>query len=627
MIRLDDLQKAYGSQLLFSHASLQMMPGERLGLIGRNGSGKTTLFRLILQEEEPDAGAIILPGHYRIGHLQQQLEFSAATVLEEGCRGLGPEEADERYRVERILAGLGFTREELSRPPAELSSGFQVRLGLARTLVSRPNLLLLDEPTNYLDILSIRWITGFLRNWEGELILISHDRDFMDEVCTHTAIIHRRQIRKVSGNTDKIIAQIAAEEEVHQRTIANEERQRQHLQQFIDRFKAKASKAAAARSKQKALERLPIRDPLEREADLALRFHHEPFPAKTLLTVKELRFRFEPNHPLIEGIDLVIGATDRVAVIGKNGRGKSTLINLLAGELEPQGGIARFHPSARPALFGQGPIDRLHPENTVEGEVGSANAGLQRTAVRAICGAMMFPGDAAEKRISVLSGGERSRVLLGRLIAQPANLLLLDEPSNHLDMQAIESLIEAIREFPGAVVLVTHNEQILREVAQRLVVFQGSGVRVFEGGYDDFMERIGWEEERQERVDAGQGVAPAGGAISRRDLRRQRSQVITERSRALGPMKARMAAIEEEICALEVRVAEANRALIEASQSGDGSAIATQARIAAEGQERIDALFDELSRIHQEHDQQQRRFEAMLAEVGPGEGEAGNRGG
>lgn len=622
MIRLDDLQKGYGSQLLFSSASLQMMPGERLGLIGRNGSGKTTLFRMILGEEEPDAGAIILPGHYRIGHLQQQREFCAPTVLDEGCRGLRPGEEGERYRVERILSGLGFTREDLARPPSQLSAGFQVRLGLARTLVARPNLLLLDEPTNYLDILSIRWITGFLRSWEGELILISHDRDFMDEVCTHTAMIHRRQIRKVSGGTDKVIAQIAAEEEVYERTLANEERERQHLQQFIDRFKAKASKAAAARSKQKALDRLPIRDSLECEADLALRFHHEPFPAKTLLTVEGLRFRFQPDHPLIEGIDLVVGAHDRIAVIGKNGRGKSTLLNLLAGELQPQAGSARFHPLARPALFGQGPIERLHLQNTVEGEIGSANGALQRTAIRAICGAMMFPGDAAEKRISVLSGGERSRVLLGRLIAQPANLLLLDEPSNHLDMQAIESLIEAIREFPGAVVLVTHNEMILREVAKRLVVFQGSGVRLFEGGYDDFMERIGWEEERQE-----ERPEETGAAVSRRDLRRQRSQVITERSRVLNPMKARMAAIEEEICTLEAAIAAANHVLIEASQSGDGVAIAAQARVAREGQVRIDELFEELSRIHGEHDREQQRFEAMLAEVGQGEAEGGNRGG
>ncbi|MFA4874819.1 MAG: ABC-F family ATP-binding cassette domain-containing protein [bacterium] len=610
MIRLDEIHKSYGPQVLFEGASLQLAPGERLGLIGRNGSGKTTLFRLLLGQEEPDSGAIILPRNYRMGQLEQILKFDAPTVIEEGCRGLAEDDPSERYQVERILAGLGFTREDLVLHPAMLSSGFQVRLSLARTLVSHPNLLLLDEPTNYLDILSIRWIEGFLRGWDGELILISHDRDFMDVVCTHTAMIHRRALRKVSGGSDKIIAQIAQEEEVHERTRANVERQRRHLQEFVDRFKAKASKAAAARSKMKQIERLPIRGALAREADLAFSFHAAEFPAKTLMEARELRFGFRPDATLIDGLSFAINARDRIAVVGKNGRGKSTLLNLLAGELTPQGGEIRQHASARPTLFGQAAIDRLHPANTVEDEVGSANADLARTAVRSICGAMMFQGDAAEKKISVLSGGERSRVLLGKIIAQPANLLLLDEPTNHLDMQAIEALIEAVREFPGAVVLVTHNEMMLRELAERLIVFQRSGVRAFDGGYDDFIERIGWEEEREEAdKKAGADKPPA---INRRELRRQRSQAIAERSRAITPLKERMEAIEAEICRLEEEVTNCNHALIAASQSGDGPAIAAHSRMIKECQARIDALFDELSIVHREHDEQRRRFEEIM---------------
>src|SRR3989338_6301353 len=230
MLRIQDLNKAYGSEILFEEASLQMSPRERLGLVGRNGHGKTTLFRMILGEEHPDDGIITLPQNYRIGHLAQHLNFTQPTVLDEGCLGLSEEERYDHYKVERILFGLGFTEEDMGRPPAVFSGGFQIRLNLAKVLVSNPNLLLLDEPTNYLDIVSLRWIIGFLRGWKNELILISHDREFMDSVTTHTAAIHRHKIRKIQGNTGKLYGQIAQEEEIHEKTRANEEKQRRHIE-------------------------------------------------------------------------------------------------------------------------------------------------------------------------------------------------------------------------------------------------------------------------------------------------------------------------------------------------------------------------------------------------------------
>ena len=208
MLKIQDLDKQYGAQILFEGASLQMTPGERLGLVGRNGHGKSTLFRIILGEEVADSGIITTHRGYRIGHLAQHLHFSKPTILEEGCLGLSVDEEHDHYKVERILFGLGFTEEDMARAPAEFSGGFQVRLNLAKALVSRPNLLLLDEPTNYLDIVSVRWIVTFLWEWENELIIISHDRDFMDSVTTHTAVIHRRKIRKVEGDTGKLYAQI-----------------------------------------------------------------------------------------------------------------------------------------------------------------------------------------------------------------------------------------------------------------------------------------------------------------------------------------------------------------------------------------------------------------------------------
>ncbi|MBI5299670.1 MAG: ABC-F family ATP-binding cassette domain-containing protein [Deltaproteobacteria bacterium] len=495
MLSIQNLHKTYGAQVLFDGASLQMTPGEKLGLVGRNGHGKSTLFRLVLGEEDADSGIISLPRNYRIGHLAQHLHFTQPTVLEEACLGLPEGEEWDHYKAERILFGLGFVEEDMSKAPSTFSGGFQIRLNLAKVLVSNPNLLLLDEPTNYLDILSIRWITKFLRAWKNELIIISHDWEFMDSVTTHTAAIHRHKIIKLSGGTEKLYAQIAQDEEIHEKTRVNEEKKRKQVEVFISRFRAKASKASSVQSRVKQLEKMGEKEKLGRIANLDFAFHYASIPAKRLMEVHNLSFHFDSQKPLIHNFNFTIHAGDRIAVIGKNGYGKSTLLNLMAGELNPLHGTIRSHPNLELGYFGQTNIDRLHKKQTVEQEIGSANGALNRTAVRTLCGIMMFSGDNAEKKVGVLSGGERSRVLLGKILAAPANLLFLDEPTNHLDMQSIESLVEAIENFEGAVVIVTHSEMILRAVATRLVLFQHGNAEVFNGGYDDFLEKVGWEEE------------------------------------------------------------------------------------------------------------------------------------
>src|SRR3989338_4579990 len=310
MLKIQDLDKQYGAQILFEGASLQMTPGERLGLVGRNGHGKSTLFRIILGEEVADSGIITTPRGYRIGHLAQHLHFSKPTILEEGCLGLSVDEEHDHYKVERILFGLGFTEEDMARAPAEFSGGFQVRLNLAKALVSRPNLLLLDEPTNYLDIVSVRWIVTFLWEWENELIIISHDRDFMDSVTTHTAVIHRRKIRKVEGDTGKLYAQIALEEEIHEKTRANEEKRRKQVETFVNRFRAQATKASAVQSRIKMLEKMPTRDRLAKIADLDFKFHNAPFEAKTVLEAHGVSFHYDSKIHLIRKLNLTIHAHD-----------------------------------------------------------------------------------------------------------------------------------------------------------------------------------------------------------------------------------------------------------------------------------------------------------------------------
>ena len=588
MLQIQGLKKSFGLQVIFDGITMQMGPGERLGLVGRNGHGKTTLFRIILGEEQPDEGNIVFPKNYRVGHLAQHLNFTEPTILEEGCLGLLPDECDDHYKVEAILFGLGFTQEDMSRAPSEFSGGYQIRLNLAKVLVSHPNLLLLDEPTNYLDIVSMRWLTNFLRNWRGEMIIISHDRDFMDGVTTHTASIHRCKLKKVAGSTEKLYAQIIQEEEIHEKMRVNDEKTRKHMEVFINRFKAKASKASVVQSRVKMMEKLPKLDKLSQIDSLDFEFRHMPFPGKVVLEAEDLTFGFEEGKPLFSNLNLMIQSKDRVAIIGKNGKGKSTLLNVMAGEFKPDAGLVRMHPQTTLGYFGQTNISRLTPTLTVEEEIGSANVLLGRTAVRNICGTMMFDGDKAEKTIEKLSGGEKSRVLLGKILANPSNLLFLDEPTNHLDMESIEALVESIQEYPGAVVLVTHSEMILREVATKLVIFHQGGVEFFPGTYDDFLEKIGWEEEETKRKKPKKNKGEAGFDAA---------ALKAQRLKALAPVKREMDALESKIGQLEVTLKKHTDDLLEASQAGDADRIHHSSALVKHVQREIDQTFEALSTL------------------------------
>jgi len=605
MLNVGNLSKAYGRQLLFEDASFQVAPGERVGLVGRNGTGKTTLFRILLGEEEPDAGSVTVPAGYRIGHLAQQLVFRHGTVLEEAVSALPPREdgADETYRAKAVLTGLGFGEPEQSRRPDELSGGFQVRLNLARVLLSGANLLLLDEPTNYLDVVSIRWLGRFLRSWRGELLLVTHDRGFMDGVTTHTMAIHRGGIRKLPGGTEKLWEQILQEEAIHEQTRQNDERRRAEAEAFISRFRAQATRARAVQSRIKSLARHERLAKLSEIRDLDFRFAEAPFPGKRMMEVRDLSFGYDAGLPLIEGLSFQVAPGDRIAVVGPNGRGKTTLLRLLAGELAPSSGAVKPSQNLKIGHFGQMNADRLSPELSVEEEVRQANPLLSRTQVRTLCGAMMFGGAAAEKRVSVLSGGERSRVLLGKILASPVNLLLLDEPTNHLDQESVDAFVAAVDAFGGAVILVTHVERILEALATRLVVFDGGKAEVFHGGYADFLERVGWRGEAEQTALERRESRPG-----RRDLRRERAETVARRSRELGRLRRSIAALEAEIIGLEKQLARDDAAIVEAAVRNDGVAIRALSPAVSAARGRIEALFgemtalaEELHRVEREH--------------------------
>jgi ATP-binding cassette subfamily F protein 3 len=615
MIQISNLEKAYGTHVIFDRACFIINAGERVGLVGRNGHGKTTLFRMILGQERPDGGVIGIPANYSIGHLSQHIHFTEDTVLKEGCLSLRPSEdgRDETYRVETVLHGLGFSGEDFSGDPRQLSGGFQVRLNLAKVLISKSDLLLLDEPTNYLDILSVRWLVRFLQGWKGELILITHDREFMDSVTTHTMGIHRCRIKKVAGTTEKLYDQILLEEEVYEKTRMNDEKKRKETEQFINRFRAQANKARAVQSRIKALQKKGRLEKLSEIGTLDFSFNGAPFHGRWLLKAEDLSFSFGPGFPLlIDRLSFSVNRNDRVGIIGKNGKGKTTLLNLLAGELLPQNGNITRHPDVRLGYFGQTNIVRLDPRKTVEEEILDVHPDHNRRAVRSICGIMMFDGDKALKKISVLSGGERSRVLLGKLLVSPSNLLLLDEPTNHLDMESIDSLIEAIDAFDGTVMIVTHSEMVLKAVATRFIIFDDDGVSLFEGTYQDFLDKVGWKNETQTVAAEKRPASPFERSGARKDLRRIRAEIISERSRTLGALQKRIEEIEGSIMELEEKIDGNTKAILEASQMGNGMAISRFSREIHESREQIEILFDELEALTAEHDAKAGEFEERL---------------
>ncbi|MBI1911227.1 MAG: ABC-F family ATP-binding cassette domain-containing protein [Deltaproteobacteria bacterium] len=616
MLKVTGLNKSYGKQLIFEDVSFVVNKGERIGLVGRNGHGKSTLFKLILKEEEPDSGVISIPRHYTIGHLSQHIRFTENTVLKEACLSLPKSEdgVDESYKVETILSGLGLTEDYFGLSPMELSGGYQIRLNLAKALAAEPDLLLLDEPTNYLDIISVRWLKKFLKNWKNEFMIITHDRDFMDSVTTHTIAIHRNRVRKISGPTEKLYAQILMEEDIHEQTRSNEEKKRKDVEKFINRFRASATKASAVQSRIKALEKKEKLEKLENIKTLDFEFNSAPFLGKWLMEIKDISVGYSELAPLlIEGLTVAVGKKDRIGIIGKNGKGKTTLLNTLAGEMNPLSGEISRHQSLKVAYFGQTNIERLNLQNTIEKEIMEAHPDYNRGFARRICGAMMFEGDAALKKIEVLSGGERSRVLLGKLLVSPANLLMLDEPTNHLDMESIDSLIEAIDAFDGAMMIVTHSELILSAIATRLIVFDKGQVTLFEGTYADFLEKVGWSNEAAET----QAVAKPkeNKSMNRKELRKLRADLLAEKAKVLGPLKKKVEQIEDMIVNLEKAAEAASAALLQASEKGETDAITLHSKTYHEARNKIDSSFDELERLTAEIDSKSKEYEVRLSEM------------
>lgn len=598
MIQIQNIKKEFGEQTIFNDASLLIASQERVGIVGKNGSGKSTLFKILLNEEHLDGGNIQIPKNYSLGHLSQHLHFEKDTVYEEACSILKPNEDGwlDTHSVEAILFGLGFNQESLNISPALLSGGFQIRLNLAKVLAAGPNILLLDEPTNYLDIVSTRWLARFLRGWKGELLLITHDKKFMDSVCTHTAAIYQNKFRKIQGSVDKLLETIATEEEVALRTAENDAKKREQLEKVIERFRFKASKAAMVQSKIKAVEKLSNTETPTNTPTLDFSFTEASFPGKRLSKIENLSFAYEKGKDLISNLSLEIFKGDKIAVIGPNGRGKTTLLNLLASELQPTQGEISLNPNVKINYFGQTNINRLNLDNTVEEEIQSALKDFTRGKARTLAGLMMFSGDAAMKKIRVLSGGERSRVLLAKILATECNCLLLDEPTNHLDMDSIESLLEALETFSGTAIVVSHDEALLHAFAQRLVVFDGGECFVFNGTYKEFLETVGWKEEKE----ISEFTPEKKQTHKPKEDRKARADYVAMRSKLLKPLEQKIKKLEEAIQTSENLAKQLEESLVTLSQENDAIGITETAKKLDIERNKADSLFCEWEQVSEE---------------------------
>ncbi|MFH1412069.1 MAG: ATP-binding cassette domain-containing protein [Candidatus Omnitrophota bacterium] len=591
MVEIFDITKGYGGRVLFSEAAFNVRPGEHIGLVGRNGHGKSTLLKILIGEETPDSGRVAVPNNYSLGYLRQIINLTERTVLEEACKGLPKDQKAEVWKAKKILMGLGFKDKDLSESPHIFSGGYQMRMELAKVLVSEPDMLLLDEPTNFLDIISIRWLESFLRNWRGELIVISHDRNFMDSVTTHIVGIHRGRVKKIKGPTQIYYDSVEKEEEVYERRRLNEEKDRKRIEEYISSFRAKARRAKSVQSSIKRLDKMGKLDKLGNIATLSFSFNAAPFRPPVMMEVRDIAFSYEGGLPrLIDGLSFIVERGDKICIAGPNGKGKTTLAKILAGIIRPIEGEIRMNPQVMMAYYEQGNTAALEDMKTVEEEIVAAHPGKNRTEARNICGAMMFSGDDGLKKISVLSGGERSRVLLAKTLLSPSNMLVLDEPTHHLDMESCSALFGAVEEYSGAAIVITHDEYFLHKVATKLIMFMEDRILVFPGNYSEFLDQIGWGDAEQGRKEKGKAET----AKNKKEERRFRAEKRTKEKETLKPLERKIENIEKTITRLEKEHALTTENLIQSSEEGNAAAIPALSKRLNELGPEIDLLYEEM---------------------------------
>ncbi len=571
MLNLTDITLRRGPRVLFSGASFTVHAGWKLGVTGANGCGKSSLFAMFRGELAPDAGELALPPKAVIAHVAQEtpaLERTALDYVIDGDRELrtieaelaqaevagdgrrsaelhGRLEAVDGYtaqaRAARLLDGLGFTPEQLQRPVAHFSGGWRMRLNLAQALMCRSDLLLLDEPTNHLDLDAVFWLEGWLRSYPGTLLLISHDREFLDRVVDHVLHIEREKLQLYTGNYSDFEVQRAAALAGQQAAFERQQREIASMQRFVDRFRAKATKARQAQSRLKALERMERIAPAHADSPFHFAFKppgHLPSP---LLALDDVSVGYG-GQPVLRQLKLSLLPGDRVGLLGANGAGKSTLTKLLAEGLEPLAGRLMLSPNLRIGYFAQHQLEQLDPAASPLLHLARLDGTAPEQLLRDFLGGFGFQGEAALGPVAPLSGGEKARLVLALLVYQRPNLLLLDEPTNHLDLEMRHALTLALQGFEGALVLVSHDRHLLQSTTDRLLLVDGGAVTEFDGDLEDYRR---WLEQRRqpEREAASKENEGAHTAASRRDRRREEA----ERRQRLQPLRRELEKLEKQV--------------------------------------------------------------------------------
>ena len=573
MISLDNLTVSYGGWTLFDNISFLINPKDRIGLVGRNGAGKTTLLRIITGEQQPTSGSVTLNGDCTIGYLPQTMRVADTTTLVEETAKAFEEvlrleaeiehltreiaertdyesdgyaqllhrlnDAQDHYHIlggetreadiEKTLLGLGFKRGDFGRPTSEFSGGWRMRIELAKLLLRRPSIFLLDEPTNHLDIESIQWLEEYLRNYNGAVLLISHDRAFLDNVTTRTVELSLGRIYDYKVPYSKYVVLRAERRAQQMAAYENQQRMIEKTEEFIEKFRYKPTKSNQVQSRIKQLEKID-RIEVEEEDSAALNIKFPPAPrsGQIVAEIREAGMSFGAKH-VFSGADFVIGKGDKIALVGRNGEGKTTLAKMIVGLLAPTEGSIRIGANVNIGYYAQNQEDLMNGERTVYETLDRVAVGDVRTRLRDILGAFLFRGEEIDKKVKVLSGGERSRLALASLMLEPHNLLVLDEPTNHMDMRSKDILKNAIRKYDGTVVVVSHDREFLDGIVQKVYEFRDGGVREYLGGIYYFLEKRKIESLREvERKsapaakggrtasgaarEAVQGSAPAAGA-------------------------------------------------------------------------------------------------------------------
>jgi ATPase subunit of ABC transporter with duplicated ATPase domains len=538
MISFSGINKQYGKQLIFVDASFQLNPGEKVGLVGPNGSGKTTLFRMVMGEEVPDEGDVSVPKRLTIGYFRQDVEeMQGRSVLDEAIAGSGragdlhhelealhhamehcaPEEMDrilarfgevqEEYehlggytleaQAREVLHGLGFEDDQIDGDVGALSGGWKMRVALARVLLGRPDVLLMDEPTNHLDIESIIWLEQFLKSFSGALLMTSHDREFMNRIVSKIAEIDAGEIVVYSGNYDFYDRERAIRESNQQAAFARQQAMLAKEQRFIDRFRTHAAKAAQVQSRIKALDKIEKIELPKRRHVVKFEFRVPPRSGDQVAVIEDLHKRYGPRV-IYDGFSLTIRRGERWAVMGRNGAGKTTLLKMITGAAEPDAGSVRLGASLTMGYFAQQSLEVLDATLTVFEQLQKDFPQDGIGSLRTLAGAFQFSGDDIDKPVRALSGGEKSRLALARMLYNPPNFLVLDEPTNHLDLATKEMLVEALKEFEGTMIFVSHDRTFLRGLGSRVLELGGESGRerdpvVYPGSYVEYVQRLGHE--------------------------------------------------------------------------------------------------------------------------------------